>query len=81
MSWIPIVPRADATGEVAAAYDEVAGARGAVANILAVHGVHPPTMRAHLALYRSLMFSSSSLSRAERETIAVAVSTGNGCRY
>jgi alkylhydroperoxidase family enzyme len=38
-------------------------------------------MRAHLALYRELMFGRSELTRAEREMIAVAVSVVNHCHY
>ncbi|MBA3585927.1 MAG: peroxidase, partial [Gemmatimonadetes bacterium] len=34
MTWIPIIPRADADPALATAYDAVSGARGAVANIL-----------------------------------------------
>lgn len=70
-----------ATGELAAAYETVSGARGAVANILQVHSVAPRTMLAHLGLYRELMFGHSELTRAERETIAVAVSVANHCHY
>ncbi len=60
---------------------EVAGRRGMVANILKVHGVEPEVGRAHLELYVTLMFGRSSLSRLEREAIAVAVSSANGCHY
>lgn len=81
MTWIPIVPRADAQATLAEAYEAVAGERGTVANILAVHSVHPEVMTAHLRLYRELMFAPSEMSRAERETVAVAVSRANDCFY
>ena len=81
MSWIPIIPRGEADAALGAAYDEVAGARGSVANILGVHSLHPDVMTAHLRLYRELMFAPSELSRAERETVAVAVSHANDCFY
>ncbi len=81
MSWIPIIPHTEADAELAAAYDEVAGARGRVANILGVHSVHPAVMTAHLHLYREIMFAASELTRAERETVAVAVSRANDCFY
>lgn len=80
MSWIPIIPPADATPELHAAYAE-AGKGRPVANILGVHSVHPEVMTAHLRLYRELMFANSELSRAERETVAVAVSWTNECFY
>jgi alkylhydroperoxidase family enzyme len=38
-------------------------------------------MRAHLALYRTIMYGESGLSRAEREAIAVCVSAANECHY
>jgi alkylhydroperoxidase family enzyme len=81
MPWIPITPRDVADPELASAYDTVAGERGAVAHILGVHSVHPRVMLAHLQLYREIMFATSELSRAERETVAVAVSRANDCFY
>ncbi len=81
MAWIHEVKPSDASPALAAAYARVGAARGRVANILAVHSVNPAAMTAHLALYRTLMFGSSELSRAERETLAVAVSAVNDCRY
>lgn len=81
MAYIRTTDPHAAAGELAAAYETVRGARGAVANILQVHSVAPRTMLAHLHLYRELMFGRSELTRAERETIAVAVSVANHCHY
>jgi hypothetical protein len=64
MSWIKVTERDEATAELADAYGAVAGARGTVANILKVHSIHPPSMLAHLGLYRELMFGPSKLTRA-----------------
>lgn len=50
-------------------------------NILASHSLNPDAMRAHVALYRTIMFGPSPLTRAEREAIAVAVSAANDCHY
>lgn len=63
------------------ALDEVRSSRGEVANILRIHSVRPDVMKAHVALYRALMFGRSELTRRERETIAVAVSALNHCHY
>lgn len=71
----------DAEGELAEAYQRVAGARGAVANILKVHSLTPRVMLSHLALYTDVMFGRSPLTRAEREMMAVAVSAANDCHY
>lgn len=51
------------------------------AHIIASHSLNPPAMRAHVALYRTIMFGESPLTRAEREAMAVAVSAVNNCHY
>lgn len=38
-------------------------------------------MAAHFELYQSIVFQPSSLSRAQREALAVVVSRVNRCRY
>ena len=81
MAWIRVIDEADADGDLQRAYTEVASSRGRVANILKIHSIHPAVMTAHLALYRELMFGPSELSRPERELIALAVSSINGCHY
>lgn len=81
MTWIKVIEISEAEGLLREAYDEVASARGKVANILTAHSLHPKVLGAHLHLYKELMFGRSELSRAEREIIAVAVSAVNHCHY
>ena len=81
MAWIGIVDEPQTEGELREAYDRVASARGRVANILKIHSLSPRAMTTHLELYRQIMFGRSELSRRERETIAVAVSSANACHY
>jgi hypothetical protein len=50
-------------------------------NVLASHSLNDAALRAHLGLYRTIMFGESGLSRAEREAIAVCVSAANECHY
>ncbi len=50
-------------------------------NILASHSLNQDAMNAHIALYRTIMFGPSPLTRVEREAIAVAVSAANNCHY
>ena len=50
-------------------------------HILSSHSLNGPALRAHLALYRTIMFGPSGLSGAERQAIAVAVSAANECHY
>lgn len=55
--------------------------KGNMANILKVHSLHPSSLEAHLAYYRSIMFSKSPISRKTREIIATVVSSLNDCFY
>ncbi len=50
-------------------------------HILASHSLNPEALAGHLALYRTIMFGPSGLSRAEREAMAVCVSAANDCHY
>lgn len=50
-------------------------------NILRIHGVSPKAFRAHLDLYKVIMFGESPLSRVQREMVALAVSAANSCHY
>jgi alkylhydroperoxidase family enzyme len=50
-------------------------------HVLASHSLNPEVLRAHVALYRLIMFGHSGVSRTEREAIAVAVSAANDCHY
>ena len=52
-----------------------------MSNVLASQSLNREAMRAHAALYRTVMFGPSNLSRVEREAISVAVSSLNGCGY
>jgi uncharacterized peroxidase-related enzyme len=78
---IKVVQPEDAHGDLKQVYDDVAKRRGAVANVLKIQSLHPATLRTHLDMYLSILYGKSSLSRQERETVAVAVSEANGCRY
>ena len=81
MAWIKVIDEPEADGELQRVYATVKDARGSAANILKVHSLAPGTLSAHLALYRTLMFGRSDVSRADREMIAVAVSVANACHY
>jgi len=50
-------------------------------HILASHSLNGAALRAHLGLYRTLMYGESGLSRTEREAMAVCVSAANECHY
>lgn len=50
-------------------------------NVLDSHSLNSAALRAHVTLYRTIMFGESGLTRAEREAIAMAVSVANDCHY
>lgn len=81
MAWIRVIEEDEAEGRLKACYEEIRQARGKVANIMKVHSLQPETMKAHLDLYRTIMFGPSGLSRRQRELLATAVSALNGCAY
>jgi len=81
MAWIRVMEDSEADERLRAVYERVATARGKVANILKVQSLRPEAMEGHIDLYRSIMFAPSNISRAEREMIAVAVSSANRCAY
>ncbi len=80
MAWIRMIDEAEAEGPLAELYRQVAG-REPLDNILKIHGLNPPSLRAHFELYKTLMYGRSPLSRTQREMIAVAVSAANRCHY
>jgi uncharacterized peroxidase-related enzyme len=81
MALIDTIDEADATGDLAALYDDIISSRGKLANILKIHSLNPQVLEAHLELYDAVLFGRSPLRRAEREAIAVVVSAANGCAY
>ena len=50
-------------------------------HILSCQGLNRAVQRAHIALYRAIMYGESPLTRAEREAVATAVSAANDCHY
>lgn len=81
MAWIEVIDEEEATAKLAEVYQQIAGRRGKVANIMSVHSLMPHAMQAHMNLYLAIMFERSGLSREEREMVATAVSSINRCEY
>lgn len=79
--WISTIEPDAAEVDLQRIYERIASSRGKVSDIMRVQSLRPNAMAAHLDLYLELMFGASSLSRDEREAIAVAVSAANGCEY
>ena len=81
MPWIKEIDVNDAEGKLKEYYEELVKNRGKVSNILKIQSLNPDSMKEHLDLYMSIMFSKSGLKRDEREMIAVVVSSLNVCEY
>ena len=81
---IRIVEPGEAEGFLKSVYEEIKEKRGKIANIHKVFSLRPQAMKEHLDLYLSIMYprlKGPRLERAEREAIAVVVSSLNKCRY
>ncbi len=81
MARIRIIEPAAAQGELADIYEELASSRGKLAEVHKIGSLNPASIRDHMNLYMTVMFSHSPLSRAEREMMAVVVSAANECAY
>jgi len=82
MTWIQTVPPGEATGVLKRVYSEAMLRAGKVFNILKCQSLRPEVLSASIEMYRHLMLSpQSSLSRVQREMIAVVVSRINCCHY
>lgn len=81
MSWIRTIALADATGKLRELYDAAVKRAGRVFGILRVQSLAPETLDASTAMYRTIMFGPSPLSRRQREMLAVVTSRANDCFY
>ena len=82
MSWIPTVPRAEASGSLAELYAAACDpTTGELDHILQVHSLHPAGLAAHLELYTTVMRGTPGLPKVDRELVALTVSALNACHY
>ena len=81
MAWIETIDEKKATGLLARIYDEARRRAGRVFNILRIQSLNPPVLKASMDLYMETMLRESPLSRAQREMLAVVVSSANRCHY
>lgn len=81
MPWIKIIDENDASETLKSLYAEIEKKRGKLSNIMKIQSLNPDAMKKHMDLYLTIMFSSSKLTREERELIAVVVSSANHCKY
>jgi uncharacterized peroxidase-related enzyme len=81
ISWLGVPPQEDAPPGVKAMYDKADEKLGFVPNVLRVYSLRPAHLELWNAFYDDLMRGESSLTRPQREMIAVVVSTANRCHY
>ena len=81
MAWIETITENAAEGELQALYANLVEPWGGVDNILKIHSLNPASLKAHVLLYKTVMYSRSPIKRPEREMIAVVVSALNRCHY
>jgi len=81
MGFIKTIPPDEATDRLKRVYDSAIKRAGSVANVLRIQSLNPKVLQAGVQLYQAIMHAESSLSRAEREMIAVVVSVENECFY
>lgn len=80
-AWIRILLGEAQTPELRRLYEELRLPADSLDHILAIHSLNPDSLRGHYLLYRTLMYGQSTLSRTERELVAVSVSARNHCLY
>lgn len=75
------VPPAEATGLVAAVYEEVERDFGMLAPPVALHAPEPPLLAAAWTVLRETLVATGELERVRKEAVATAVSQANACPY
>jgi uncharacterized peroxidase-related enzyme len=81
LSWLRVPADEDAPPGVKALNDKAIEKLGFVPNVLRVYALRPQHLELWNAFYDDLMRGDSTLTRPQREMIAVVVSTVNRCHY
>lgn len=81
MAFIDYIRYDDASDRLKELYRKFGGEDRTPANIVRIAGPNPKAMETHINFFRSIMYNKSPLSRAQREMIAVVVSSLNKCHY
>lgn len=80
-TWLRVPGEDEVPAEVLALHEAPIEKLGFVPNVLRFFALRPSHLLAWNAHYEELMRGDSGLSKAEREMIAVVVSTANACEY
>ncbi len=81
ISWLHLPPDDEAPDEVKELWAKPLEKLGFVPNVLRAYAVRPRHLLLWNELYDELMRGESGLTKAQREMIAVVVSTANRCHY
>ncbi|MFQ5913559.1 MAG: peroxidase [Nitrospinota bacterium] len=81
MTWIQTISEDEADGFVKRFYDGKQAQLGFVPNIIKAFSLSPEILRTSQAFFKALMFGPLTLSRPQREMIAIVVSKINECHY
>lgn len=82
MAWITTIEPANAKGELAQIYQNLAREYGGIDNIMKMHSLRPSTLTAHVQLYKSVLHSPEhEVERWFLEALGVLVSSLNRCDY
>lgn len=81
MPRIQILQPDEATGRLQEIYEELEKSRGEIAEVHKIQSLRPESIVKNMDFYMEIMFSRSELSRAQREMMAVVVSTAINCSY
>ncbi len=82
MAWIKVISESEAKGKLKEWYEKLVEPWGGVDNIMKIHSLNVPSLKAHYELYKTVMHRrTSEVSKSQREMIGVVVSTINQCHY
>jgi len=81
MAWIRTIEHHESDGALREEYDKAVLRAGHVYNIVKIMGLRPSHLKAGVDLYGALMHGPSTLTRKQREMLAVVVSGANRCHY
>ena len=57
MAWIKQINENEATGKLKQVYDEILNTRGKISNVMKIHSIDVDSMKHHLDLYLSIIYS------------------------
>ena len=77
MARIQMIEPQEASGVLKEIYDDLLAKRGKLAEAHKIQRLNPSTIVHQMDLYMSIMYAKSPLSRAQRETMAVVVTTAS----